>query len=67
VSEKWFAKDLPDKIKLPGILQAHGYDITTNTPWVFVLVMRGGNYSRRTSPRVRPGLERRDNSGPKKP
>jgi len=24
VSEKWFAKDLPDKIKLPGILQAHG-------------------------------------------
>jgi beta-galactosidase len=36
VKEKWFAKDLPDKIQLPDILQAQGYgdDITTNTPWV---------------------------------
>jgi len=36
VGEKWFAKDLPDKIQLPGILQAQGYgdDISTNTPWV---------------------------------
>lgn len=39
VKEQWFAKDLPDKIKLPGILQAQGYgdDITTNTPWVLTL------------------------------
>ncbi len=39
VNEKWFAKDLPDKIQLPGILQAQGYgnDITTNTPWVLTL------------------------------
>jgi len=36
VGEKWFATDLPDKIQLPGILQAQGYgdDIRTNTPWV---------------------------------
>ncbi len=39
VDEKWFTKDLPDKIQLPGILQAQGYgdDITTNTPWVLTL------------------------------
>jgi hypothetical protein len=38
-NEQWFAKNLPDKIKLPGILQAQGYgdDISTNTPWVLML------------------------------
>ena len=38
-NEQWFAKNLPDKIKLPGILQAQGYgdDIATNTPWVLTL------------------------------
>ncbi|MDR3458285.1 MAG: hypothetical protein P4N60_12620 [Verrucomicrobiae bacterium] len=37
--EKWFTKDLPDKIRLPGIIQAQGYgdDIATNTPWVLGL------------------------------
>ena len=36
VNEKWVAKILPDKIQLPGILQAQGFgdDISTNTPWV---------------------------------
>ena len=35
-NEKWFVKNLPDKIQLPGILQAQGFgdDISTNTPWV---------------------------------
>ena len=39
INENWFAKDLPDKIQLPGILQAQGYgdDITTHTPWVLML------------------------------
>ena len=39
VNEKWFTKDLSDKIQLPGILQAQGYgdDISTNTPWVLTL------------------------------
>ncbi len=38
-NEQWFAKDLPDKIQLPGILQAQGYgdDISTTTPWVLTL------------------------------
>ena len=38
-NEQWFAKNLPDKIKLPGILQAQGYgdDISMNTPWVLTL------------------------------
>ena len=38
-NEQWFAKNLPDKIKLPAILQAQGYgdDISTNTPWVLTL------------------------------
>jgi len=39
VTNSWFTNDLPDKIKLPGILQAQGYgdDISTNTPWVLTL------------------------------
>src|ERR1039458_8439867 len=38
-NEQWFAKNLPDKIKLPGILQAQGYgdDIGIRTPWVLTL------------------------------
>jgi beta-galactosidase len=38
-NEQWFATDLPDKIQLPGILQAQGYgdDISTDTPWVLTL------------------------------
>ena len=38
-NEDWFARDLPDKIQLPGILQAQGYgeDISTDTPWVLTL------------------------------
>ena len=34
--EQWFARDLKDRIKLPGILQGQGYgdDITVDTPWV---------------------------------
>ena len=38
-NENWFAKNLPDKIQLPGILQAQGYgdDISTDTPWVLTL------------------------------
>lgn len=36
VAEKWYLKDLSDKIKLPGILQGQGYgdDISVDTPWV---------------------------------
>lgn len=39
VTEAWFNRDLPDRITLPGILQAQGYgnDIATDTPWVVAL------------------------------
>ena len=39
LKEQWFARDLPDKIALPGILQAQGYgdEIRTDTPWVVTL------------------------------
>ena len=34
--EQWFARDLADKITLPGVLQSQGYgdEIRTDTPWV---------------------------------
>jgi len=39
VGERWFEKDLPDIINLPGALQSQGYgdEISTNTPWVLSL------------------------------
>ncbi|HEY3760199.1 MAG TPA: hypothetical protein VGN23_00425 [Verrucomicrobiae bacterium] len=39
ITNTWFTSNLPDKITLPGILQAQGYgdDISTNTPWVLTL------------------------------
>ncbi|MFL6332619.1 MAG: sugar-binding domain-containing protein [Pyrinomonadaceae bacterium] len=39
VRERWFERDLPETIKLPGVLQAQGYgnEISTRTPWVLSL------------------------------
>lgn len=39
VAEAWFNRDLPDRINLPGVLQAQGYgnNIATDTPWVVAL------------------------------
>src|SRR5215469_10927318 len=38
-NENWCAKDLPDKIQLPGILESQGYgdEISISTPWVLSL------------------------------
>ncbi len=38
-NEQWFAKELSDKIELPGILESQGYGdaISTTTPWVLSL------------------------------
>lgn len=38
-NKNWSARELPDKIRLPGILQGQGYgdNIRTNTPWVLTL------------------------------
>lgn len=37
--ENWFTQNLPDKIQLPGILEAQGYgdEISIHTPWVLSL------------------------------
>src|SRR5215469_7601251 len=39
LSGHWFENKLPDKIQLPGILEAQGYGdkISINTPWVLFL------------------------------
>jgi len=39
IPEKWFARDLDGKIRLPGVLQAQGFGdpISTTTPWVLGL------------------------------
>ena len=42
INQKWFARTLPDRITLPGILQAQffGDEISTSTPWVLSLYDR---------------------------
>lgn len=39
IAQEWYRRVLPDRIQLPGILQAQGYGdtISTNTPWVLTL------------------------------
>ena len=39
ITEQWYNQTLPDKINLPGILQAQGYGdvISISTPWVAAL------------------------------
>lgn len=40
--ERWFERDLPQTIRLPGVLQAQGYgdEVSTRTPWVLSLYDR---------------------------
>lgn len=42
VEKNWFNQSLPDRIKLPGILQSQGFgdEISTKTPWVLSLYDR---------------------------
>lgn len=42
IQQQWFNRDLRNRIRLPGILQAQGFgnDIATNTPWVLSLYDR---------------------------
>jgi beta-galactosidase len=39
IKQQWFARDLSDRITLPGILQSQGYgdEISIDTPWVAAL------------------------------
>jgi hypothetical protein len=42
VRERWFERDLPQTIQLPGVLQSQGYgdEVGTRTPWVLSLYDR---------------------------
>src|SRR5215510_9255082 len=42
INQKWFARTLPDRITLPGILQSQffGDEISSDTPWVLSLYDR---------------------------
>ncbi|MEQ1761810.1 MAG: discoidin domain-containing protein [Pyrinomonadaceae bacterium] len=45
VTANWFNQSLPDRIKLPGILQSQGFgdEISATTPWVLSLYDRAWN------------------------
>jgi hypothetical protein len=57
LAERWFAKDLADRIKLPGILQSQGYgdEISTSTPWVLSLYDRFWYLREEFKPYTKPG------------
>jgi len=45
VAANWFNQSLPDRIKLPGVLQSQGFgdEISATTPWVLSLYDRAWN------------------------
>ncbi|HEU4391445.1 MAG TPA: glycoside hydrolase family 2 TIM barrel-domain containing protein, partial [Blastocatellia bacterium] len=57
IADQWFAKDLTDRIKLPGILQSQGYgdEISTSTPWVLSLYDRFWYLREEFKPYTKPG------------
>jgi beta-galactosidase len=57
VGERWFERDLPQTIRLPGVLQAQGYgdEISTQTPWVLSLYDRFWYLREEYKPYTRPG------------
>lgn len=56
-AEKWFARDLPDRIELPGSLQQRGFgdEVTLDTPWVGGIIDRSFFDSPRYAPYREPG------------
>lgn len=52
ISQEWFARELEDRIKLPGVLQDQGYgdEISPSTPWVLGL---GGEWWKLQSEELR--------------
>jgi hypothetical protein len=57
LSASWFTRALPDRIKLPGILQSQGYgdEISTKTPWVLSLYDRNWFDRADYKPYTKPG------------
>lgn len=60
VRERWFERDLPERIKLPGVLQSQGFgdEISTRTPWVLSLYDRFWFMREEFKPYTRPGAVR---------
>jgi len=54
---QWYAKDLTDKIQLPGILQGQGYgdDVAMDTPWIAALGVRGWQNNKELARFTEPG------------
>ncbi len=61
-AEKWFQKDLPDNIKLPGSTTENGFgdDISVDTQWVGSIVDRSWftdeAYAKYRKPQNQPGV-----------
>ena len=60
VAERWFDRDLPDRIQLPGILQAQGFgdEISPATPWVLSLYDREWALRAEYASELKPGAVR---------
>ena len=57
VAGHWEAQSLPDRIRIPGILNAQGYgdEITAQTPWVLSLYDKHWNLREDYKPFTTPG------------
>ena len=55
--ERWFGRELPETIRLPGVLQSQGYgdEVGTKTPWVLSLYDRFWFLREDYKPYTRPG------------
>ncbi|MFL6255624.1 MAG: sugar-binding domain-containing protein [Pyrinomonadaceae bacterium] len=58
--ERWFERELPETIKLPGVLQAQGFgdETSTQTPWVLSLYDHLWFMREEYKPYARPGAVR---------
>ena len=57
VRERWFERELSERINLPGVLQSQGFgeEISTRTPWVLSLYDRFWYLREEFKPYTRPG------------
>jgi hypothetical protein len=57
VAQAWYRGALPDKVKLPGILNAQGYgdEITAATPWVLSLYDKNWHLRQEYAAHAQPG------------
>lgn len=57
VNERWYDRDLNDRVRLPGVLQSQGYgdEVSTETPWVLSLYDRFWFQREDFKPYTKPG------------